>query len=316
MFGYEIGNRQADRIFSGFTRIFAWGILALFFSMIIAMIYAAWPSIKEFGLPFLWGTSWNPVKEEYGALPFIYGSVVSSILALSIAVPLGLGSAIFISELSPRWLRNPVSFVIELLAAIPSIVYGVWGLFVLVPLVRNYLQPFLATYLGFLPLFQGAMYGVGMLAAGIILAIMILPTITSISRDVIYNVPTDQREAMLAVGATRWETIWHAVLPYSRTGLFGAVMLGLGRAIGETMAVTMVIGNKHNISLSLFKPANTMASLIANEFAEAVSPLYTGVLIEIGLILFAITVLLNIIARWMIWQFSVNGKRVGAGPNV
>ncbi len=315
MFGFKMDNRKADRIFSGFTRFFAWGIVVLFFAMVSAMTVAAWPAIKEFGLGFLWGTSWNPVKDEYGALPFIYGSVVSSILALLIAVPLGIGSAIFISEISPRWLRVPVSFVIELLAAIPSIVYGVWGLFVLVPLLRSHFQPFLATYLGFLPLFQGPVYGVGMLAAGIILAIMILPTITSISRDVIYNVPTDQREAMLAVGATRWETIWHAVLPYCRTGLMGAVLLALGRAIGETMAVTMVIGNKHSISLSLFQPANTMASLIANEFAEAVSELYTGVLIEIGLILFVITLLLNVIARWMIWKFSVNGKEAGGGSH-
>jgi phosphate transport system permease protein len=284
--------------------------------MLTAMIMAAWPAISRFGLNFLWNTAWNPVTEEYGALPFIYGSIVSSLLALLIAVPLSLGAAIFLTELAPRWLMIPVSFMIELLAAIPSVIYGLWGLFVLVPFLRLQVQPWLGSHLGFLPFFQGPAYGVGMLAAGIILAIMILPTITSISRDVLGLVPNDQREAMLALGATRWETIWHAVLPYGKSGLIGGVILGLGRAIGETMAVTMVIGNRHDISLSLFAPSNTMASIIANEFAEAVSEIYTGVLMELGLILFLVTLLINVFARLLTRRISAKGSKNGGAGNV
>ncbi|MFZ3171991.1 MAG: phosphate ABC transporter permease subunit PstC [Carboxydocellales bacterium] len=316
MLRHNVRGNRADWYFYKASRVFAFFIILIVFAMLTAMIMAAWPAISRFGLNFLWNTAWNPVTEEYGALPFIYGSIVSSLLALLIAVPLSLGAAIFLTELAPRWLMVPVSFMIELLAAIPSVIYGLWGLFVLVPFLRLQVQPWLGSHLGFLPFFQGPAYGVGMLAAGIILAIMILPTITSISRDVLGLVPNDQREAMLALGATRWETIWHAVLPYGKSGLIGGVILGLGRAIGETMAVTMVIGNRHDISLSLFAPSNTMASIIANEFAEAVSEIYTGVLMELGLILFLVTLLINVFARLLTRRISAKGSKNGGAGNV
>jgi phosphate transport system permease protein len=236
-------------------------------------------------------------------LPFIFGTIASSLLALLIALPLSLGVAVFLAELAPRWIERPLSFLVELLAAIPSIVYGLWGIFVLVPWLRAHVQLFLGKELGFLPLFKGPNYGFGMLAAGLILAIMILPIITSISRDVLKSVPDIYREAALGLGATRWETT-RIILKDARSGIFGATLLGLGRALGETMAVTMVIGNRPEISASLFSPAYSMASVLANEFAEATTSMYTAALIEIALVLFVVTVLLNALARLVIWSFT------------
>lgn len=312
MLKYNINNK-ADRRFYIWTKLFAGSIILLFFGMIIIIAVNAWPSISRYGLDILWDTSWNPVTDEYGALPFIYGSVVSSLLALLLGVPLGIGSAIFLAEICPKWLRTLISFTVELLASIPSVVYGVWGIFVMVPLLSKHVQPFLSNYFGFIPFFEGPAYGFGMLAGGLILTIMILPIITSISRDVIMNVPAHLREASFALGATRWETLKHVILPSCKPGLIGAVMLGFGRAIGETMAVLMVIGNKSNISLSLFKPASTMASVIAGEFAEASAFIYKSVLIEIGFILFVITLLINIFAKLIIWKFT---SKAGGEVNV
>jgi phosphate transport system permease protein len=253
---------------------------------------------------------WDPVAGEFGALPFIYGTLVSAFLALLIAVPLSLGAAIFLAELAASWVRPPIAFLIEMLAAVPSVVYGLWGIFVLVPWLRDWVQPALAGALGFLPLFQGPPYGIGMLAAGVILAIMVVPYITSVSREVLLAVPRVQREAALGLGATRWETTRMAVLRYGRSGLIGAVLLGLGRALGETMAVTMVIGNRPEIALSLFAPGYTMASVLANEFTEATSDLYVSALVEIGLLLLLVTVLVNGLARLLVW--SVGGPVRGA----
>jgi phosphate transport system permease protein len=235
----------------------------------------------------------------------VYGTLLSSLLALLIAVPLGIGAAIYLAELAPAWIRPPIAFLVELVAAVPSVIYGLWGIFVLAPLLRTWVQPFLGATLGFLPLFQGPPYGVGMLAAGIILAIMVVPYITAVSREVLLAVPTIQREAALALGATRWETTRIAVLRYGRSGLVGAILLGLGRALGETMAVTMVIGNRPEVALSLFAPGYTMASVIANEFTEATSDLYLAALIEVGLLLFVVTVVVNALARLLVW--SVGG---------
>ncbi len=289
----------------------ALSVAALTILLAYSMGSHALPAIQKFGWRFLFTSTWDPVKEVFGALPFIYGTIVSSALALLIAVPVSLGIAIYLAELAPVWMREPLSFLIELLAAIPSVVYGLWGIFVLAPFLRQDVQPFLAKYFGFLPLFQGSFYGVGMFTAGIILSIMIIPTISSVSREVFLAVPFNQREAALALGATRWETIRLGVLKYARPGVLGAVILGLGRALGETMAVTMLIGNRPEISASLFAPSYTMASVIANEFTEATSNLYVSALIEIGLILFFLTLILNIAARALIWQVSgkVKGER-------
>src|SRR5512137_1865133 len=294
-----------DRIFRLLTRWAALSLVVIVVTLVVVMVRAALPSIHAFGWSFLATSKWNPVTEVFGALPLIYGTLVSSFLALLIAVPLGLGSAIFLAELAPKWIRPPVAFLIELLAAIPSVVYGLWGIFVLAPILRSWVEPALGSTLGFLPLFQGPPYGVGMLAAGIILAIMILPFIVAISREVLLAVPNTQREAALALGATRWEVTRLAVLRYGRSGLIGAVLLGLGRAIGETMAVTMVIGNRPEIAVSLFAPGYTMASMIANEFTEATTDLYLSALVEVGLVLFVITIIVNAVARLLVW--SVGG---------
>jgi phosphate transport system permease protein len=260
--------------------------------------------VSRFGWSFLWGTTWDPIAEQFGALPFLYGTLVTSAVALMIAVPMGLGVAIFLSELAPRWLSDPVAFLVELLAAIPSVIYGLIGIFVLVPIVRNYLEPFLSGTLGFLPIFQGAPYGVGMLTASLVLAVMVVPFIVSVSREILMAVPRTQREAILSLGATRWEMVWIAILPYARSGIMGSVFLALARALGETMAVTMVIGNRPEIKLSLFEPGHTMAAVIANEFTEATSDMYLQALIEIGLVLFAVTILVNAIARLLIHSLS------------
>jgi len=269
------------------------------------MLLRATPAIRAFGFSFLYTSTWDPVAERFGAVPFVFGTLVSSLLALLIAVPLGLGAAIYLAELAPRWMRSPMAFLVELVAAVPSVVYGLWGIFVLAPLLRTWVQPALGKTLGFLPLFQGPPYGVGMLAAGIVLAIMVVPFITAVGREVLLAVPNTQREAALALGATRWETTRIAVLRYGRSGLIGAILLGLGRALGETMAVTMVIGNRPEVAMSLFAPGYTMASVIANEFSEATSDLYLAALVEIGLLLLVVTVIVNGFARLLVW--SVGG---------
>lgn len=293
-----------EKIFGGFTFGSAVLVLLLIGSMVYYLVHGSWPALTEFGWRFIFGRRWDAVHEVFGALPFIYGTIASSLLALLLAVPLGVGAAIYLAELAPPWIRVPLSFMIELLAAVPSVVYGLWGLFVMAPWLRSTVEPWLEHYFGFLPFFRGPAFGVGVLAAGIILAIMILPIISSVSREVMLAVPDSLREAMLALGATRWETTWRVVLPYGRSGLIGATILGLGRALGETMAATMVIGNSLDMSLSLFHPANTMASIIVNEFAEAVSDLHTAVLIEITLILFIITLILNVLARLLVWRVA------------
>ncbi len=281
-------------------------VVVLMAALFLSMVWDALPSLRAFGWRFLIDSTWDPVKETFGALPFIYGTLLSSLLALLLAVPLSIGAAIYLTQIAPFRIRPPIAFLIELLAAIPSVVYGLWGVFVLAPFLRNWIQPALGATLGFLPLFQGPPYGVGMLAAGIILSIMIVPFITAVAREVFLTVPDAQREAALALGATRWETIRLAVLPYGRSGIIGAVLLGLGRALGETMAVTMVIGNRPEIAASLFAPGYTMASVLANEFSEATSDLYLSALVEIGLLLFIVTVVVNALARLLVW--SVGGR--------
>lgn len=295
-------NISGDFIFKAVVGLFALGILILAFFLFRELFIGSELSRNTFGLNFLTTTTWDPVNEVFGALPFIFGTIVSSFLALVIAVPFSIGIAIYLSELAPVGLKTPLSFIIELLAAIPSVIIGLWGIFILAPFTRDYLAPPLSTYLGFLPLFQGPMYGLSMLTGGVILAIMIIPITSSVSREVIMTVPVQQREAALALGATGWETTRIAVLPYARSGIFGAVILGFGRAIGETMAVTMVIGNSPRISESLFAPSYTMASVIANEFVEATSGLYVSSLIEVGLLLLVVSIIINIAARVLVWK--------------
>ncbi len=293
----------SDRIFRIATFSFALLIVLLAGLMVYQMIDGSSLSVREFGWSFITSEIWDPVQEDYGALPFVYGTIVSSLLALLLAVPLSIGVAVFLAELAPRWLERILSFMVELLAAIPSIVYGLWGMFVMVPWIREEIEPLLSEHLGFLPIFEGAPYGFGMLAAGFILTVMIVPIIASISRDALRSVPTSQREAAYALGATKWETTI-LVVKYARSGIFGAALLGLGRALGETMAVTMVIGNRPIISASLFDPGYTMASVLANEFTEATTDMYLNALIEIALLLFAITVLVNMIARLLMWTMT------------
>lgn len=301
-FRFSRGKFSGDFIFEAIVGLFALSILILAFFLFRELFIGSELSRNTFGLNFLATTTWDPVNEIFGALPFIFGTIVSSFLALLIAVPFSIGIAIYLSELAPPEVRTPLSFIIELLAAIPSVIIGLWGIFILAPFTRDYLAPPLSTYLGFLPLFQGPMYGLSMLTGGVILAIMIIPITSSVSREVIMTVPIQQREAALALGATGWETTRMAVLPYARSGIFGAVILGFGRAIGETMAVTMVIGNSPRISESLFAPSYTMASVIANEFVEATSKLYVSSLIEIGLLLLVISIIINIAARFLVWK--------------
>jgi phosphate transport system permease protein len=299
-----------DRVLRGVLRLAALSLVVLVGAMVVEMLVRSWPAVRAFGWRFLVTSTWDPVAEQFGVVPFVYGTLVSSLLALLFAVPLGVGAAIYLAELAPSWVRPPVAFLVELVAAVPSVIYGLWGIFVLAPLLRTWVQPFLGKTLGFLPLFQGPPYGVGMLAAGIILAIMVVPFITAVSREVLLAVPNTQREAALALGATRWETTRIAVLRYGRSGLVGAVLLGLGRALGETMAVTMVIGNRPEVALSLFAPGYTMASVIANEFTEATSDLYLSALVEVGLVLFVLTVVVNALARLLVWSVGGPVKEV------
>lgn len=291
-----------DFVFRRLTAAIAASVILALAAIAVAMVRASWLSIAKFGLGFVTSSVWDPVRDIYGALPFIYGTIASSLLALLIAVPISIGVAIFLSELAPAWLRGPVGFLVELLAAVPSVVYGLWGIFALAPWLRDTVEPMLAKLFGFLPFFQGAQHGFGLLAGGIILAIMITPTISSVSREVLRAVPSPLREGALGLGATRWEAVRVAVLPYARSGLVGATILGLGRALGETMAITMVIGNRAEISASLFAPSYTMASVIANEFTEATGELYLSSLAEVGLLLFVVTVLLNVVARLLVWR--------------
>ncbi len=291
-----------DRVFRSTTAIFAGSALLTLGAIAISLFRAAMPAIHKFGWGFITSTNWDPVHDDFGALPMIFGTVVSSFLALIIAVPIALGVSIFLAELAPDWLRRPIGFMVELLAAIPSVVYGLWGIFVLAPWLRTTVEPALGKAFGWLPFFQGPPRGFGMLASGLILAIMILPTIASVSRDVMRAVPSTLREGALAIGATRWETVRMAVLPSARSGIVGGIVLGLGRALGETMAVTMVIGNRSEISASLFAPGYTMSSVIANEYNEATGDLHLAALAEIGLLIFAVTLLLNIVARFLVWR--------------
>jgi len=288
-------------------RLFKWLAMGMGLSvgvLIVLVGFTLWhgaaPAVHRFGPQFLSSSAWDPVQEVFGALPFIYGTLVSSLIGLVIAVPLSIGSAVFLTELAPVRVRQPIVSIIEMLSAVPSVIFGLWGIFVLVPWLRVHVFPVLQHWFGFLPLFQGPNYGVSMLAAGIIIAIMILPIITSVSREILRSVPDLQREAAYGLGATRWEVTRIAVLSYAKRGLFGAVVLGLGRALGETMAVTILIGNRPEISASLLAPGYTLASVIANEFSEATTDLYLSALFEIGLVLFGVTILTNILAQLLI----------------
>ncbi|MBV8172549.1 MAG: phosphate ABC transporter permease subunit PstC [Candidatus Eremiobacteraeota bacterium] len=297
-----------DRIFMFLLYASAWFVLAIVAALFLVLLQRSWPAIQTIGLG-VFTQLWDPGGGHFGVLTFIYGTIVTSAIALLIAGPVGIGAALFLAELAPKRLATPVAMLIELLAAVPSVVYGIWGLFVLVPVIRMYIGPALQHTFGFLPLFQGPIYGVGMLAGGLILSIMVVPTVAAISRDVFEAVPNDQREGMLALGSTKWEMMTKAVLPYARSGVVGALVLGLGRALGEAMAVVMVIGNKPQIVASLFQPAYTMASVPANEFSEATGKVYISALIEVGLLLFIVSLLVNISARLLVWNASGRGRR-------
>ncbi len=303
------GNR-GDAIFRSLLLAAAVLMLLIVSAMIFALISQSRLSIHQFGFSFITGREWDPVKSQFGALPFIYGTIVSSLIALVISVPLSVGIAIYLVEQAPRYLARPVTFLVELLAAIPSVVYGLWGIFVLAPFLRVHVEPPLQHWFGWLPLFRGPITGIGLLTGGVILAIMVTPIISAVVRDVLAAVPTTQREAALALGATKWETT-RVVLVNGAPGIAGAVILGLGRAIGETMAVTMVIGNRAHISASLFDSSYTIASAIANEFTEATQDLYLSALVELGLILFLVTFVVNGIARVLVW--NVTRKTSGVG---
>jgi len=300
------GSAVSDRIYEFLTAACAIVIPALVIAIAVAIFAAAWPAFSKAGLSIITTSDWDVAAGHFGAAPALFGTLVSSFVALVIATPLALGVAIFLSEFSPAWLRQPVGFLVDLLAAIPSVVYGLWGIFVLNPLLREYVMPFLrdTLHLGVTPFFRGPAYGPSMLSAGLILAIMALPYISAVSREVLMAVPRSQREAALALGATRWEMIRDAVIPFAKSGIIGGIMLGLGRALGETMAVTMVIGNRLEISASLFAPGYTMASLIANEFSEATNDLHLSALMAVGAILFVITLIVNGVARWLVWSVS------------
>ena len=284
------------------------GAALLVLLLVVAVGYELWRNSAlaraAFGLSFLGTTTWDPVAEQFGALPYILGTIETSLLALIVALPISLGIAVFLAELAPGWLRTPLGFLVELLAAVPSVVYGLWGLYVFVPTLVRPLAILMAKYLGGIPLFAGPAYGPSRLAASLVLAIMIIPTISAVSRDVFLAIPRNQREASLALGATQWETIWRVLIPFGLSGILGAVILGLGRALGETMAVTMVIGNNLDLTASVLHPGYTMASIIVNEFTEATYPLYLNALIEIGLVLFVLTLILNVIARLLVWSVA------------
>jgi phosphate transport system permease protein len=301
--------RDGDQITHLVTLIFA----ASVFLVTVFLVYELWihsgPSRAKFGFRFLTGKTWDPVAEDFGALPFIYGTVLTSFLGLLISIPLGVGAAIFLSELAPPQLSNACTFLVELLAAVPSVIFGLLAIFTLVPLMRQYIEPFLKGALGVLPLFQGPAYGVGYLTAGLVLAVMTFPFIISISREALLAVPREQREAALALGATKWESTWQVVVPYARLGILGSIFLALARALGETMAVTMVIGNDTGIHTSLLSPGYTIAAIIANEFTEATGDIYLSSLVELGLVLFALTMVLNGAAQLLIVATTGKGSK-------
>jgi phosphate transport system permease protein len=309
---YPRSSRIPDQIFRAIILLSAISVFAIVVLVVWELVSKSQLSLHQFGLKFFYGHDWDPVNGSFGALPFIYGTLVSSFLALLLAVPLSVGVAVFVTEMCPQSLRAIISFLVELLAAIPSVIYGLWGIFVLAPLLRVYVEPFLEKTLGWTGLFSGMPYGIGMLAAGIILAIMIVPIVASITREVLTAVPQNQREAVLALGATRWEMIRIGVLRNARIGIVGGIILGLGRALGETMAVTMVIGNTPQIAKSLFAPGYTMASVIANEFSEATGDLYLSALVEIGLALFLVTLVVNALARLLVWSITGGTARISA----
>lgn len=305
------GSSWGDRIFRWLLTAAALTIPALLLALLFELTRGALPAVSRFGIEFVFSSTWDPVAGIFGAWPAIFGTLLTSFLALAMAVPLSLGVAIYLTEFAPIPWRNPIATVIELLAAIPSVVYGLWGIFVLIPFLQRHAFPFLEKHFGFLPIFSGPIYGPSVLAAALILTVMIVPYIMSVSREVLLAVPSGQREAALALGATRWEAVSTAIVPYAKTGIIGAVILGLGRALGETMAVTMLIGNRHEVSASLFAPGYSMAAVIANEFADAAGgPIHESALIYMALLLFGVTVLVNAIARLLIWR--VARRRGGA----
>ena len=304
-------SNAADRLFRVVLTVAALAIPVLLGFLVYELYMGSRLAMGQFGFNFITDSIWDPVAEKFGAFPLIFGTLLSSFLALLIAVPLSLGVAVYITEFAPKFLRQPVAFVIELLAAIPSVVYGLWGIFVLIPFLRKFIFPALRAVFGFLPFFQGPIYGPSMLAASIILAIMIMPFIMSVAREVLLAVPDSQREASLALGATRWEAVISAIIPYARSGIFGAIILGLGRALGETMAVTMLIGNRHEIAASLFAPGYTMAAVIANEFSEAATDMHFSALTYVAFVLFALTILVNAAARLLIWRVA-RGAAIGS----
>ncbi|HVO07399.1 MAG TPA: phosphate ABC transporter permease subunit PstC [Burkholderiaceae bacterium] len=299
---------RTERVFRAATLASALLVLLLLAGVILTLVEGSWPALKAFKWSFVTGERWNPVTDVYGALTPLYGTIVTSVIALVVAVPLSFGIAVFLTEICPLWLRGPVSTCIELLASVPSIVYGIWGLFVLAPILQHSLQPWLIDHLGPIPyvgvLFQGPPFGIGLLTAGIVLAIMVLPFITSVMREVFRMTPVALKEAAYGLGATQWNVVWDVVLPWSRTGVIGGIMLGLGRALGETMAVTFVIGNAHRISASLLAPSTTISAAIANEFAEAVGDLYTSALFALGLLLFVLTFVVIAAARLMLMRLE------------
>jgi phosphate transport system permease protein len=303
--------REGDEIARIITFLFAASVVVVTVLLIFELWQGSALPRHKFGFHFFVTTVWDPIFDQFGALPFIYGTVVTAFVALAIAVPLGIGAAIFLAELAPARVSDALEFFIDLLAAVPSVIYGLLGVFIVVPLMRDYLQPALKSTLGFLPLFTGPAYGVGFFTAGIVLAIMVIPYIISVSREVLLSVPRDQREAALGLGSTRWESTWKVVVPFARTGITGSVFLALARALGETMAVTMVIGNAPRISASLFSPGDSIASVIANQFTEATGDLYLQALIELGLVLFLLTFVLNGLARLLIVATSQRGAQVG-----
>ena len=303
----------ADSVFRVVLSLFGLSVIVLVGWMLVQLVAAAMPAITRFGPAFLWTTRWDPVHEVFGGLTFAFGTVASSLLALIIGVPISLGVAIYLAEIAPAGVSTVLSFIVELLASIPSVILGLWGIFVMVPWLRKVVQPALGAAFGWMPLFSGPAYGIGLLAGGMILAIMVIPIISSVSREVLKTVPLAQREGAYALGATRWETIRTAVLPYGRVGIIGAIILGLGRALGETMAVTMVIGNRPQVTTSLFQPAYTIAAALANEFSEATTPIYVSSLILLAVVLFVISLIVNAAARWLVWRVGGSTTTGGLG---
>jgi phosphate transport system permease protein len=305
---HAAGQRLLERLFRGTTLVMALLVLLLLGGVAVSLLHGAWPAFSHFKLAFILRQVWNPVTDEYGALGAIYGTLVTSIISMIFAVPISFGIAIFLTELAPRWLKRPVGVAIELLAAVPSIIFGIWGLFVFAPVLQQYVQPWIIDALGAVPgvgaLFQGPPFGIGVLTAGIVLAVMIIPFISAVMRDVFETVPDVLKESGYGLGATTWEVIWQVVVPYSRAGMLGGTMLGLGRALGETMAVTFVIGNAHEISVSLLAPGTTISATIANEFTEATTPLYRASLIALGALLFLITFTVIAAARLMLMRLD------------